>query len=74
MGEGVRLRPGAGLPRPRPDEARATGDRAPAARGQQAEGWAGYPKQSRPGKIGFTRSNTTVSTDRPKGLRAFDYL
>ena len=30
--------PGAGLPGPWPDEARATGDRAAAARGQQAEG------------------------------------
>ena len=44
---GVRLRPGAGLPWPWTDEARAVGDRAASARGQQAEGGAGHPKKGR---------------------------
>ena len=40
-------RSAAGLSRPRPDEARAAGDRAAQARSRQAEGGAGHPKKSR---------------------------
>src|SRR3979490_2867745 len=47
MGEGVRLRPGSGVPRPWADEAGAAGDRAAQARGQQAEGRAGHFKKGR---------------------------
>src|ERR1700682_709148 len=47
MGQGVRLRSCPSLPWPRTDEARAAGDRAAQARGQQAEGGAGYPKKGR---------------------------
>src|SRR5215207_8323009 len=47
MGKGVRLRPGSGFPRPRADEARAAGDRAAQARGQQTQGGAGYFKKGR---------------------------
>ena len=39
--------PGAGLSRPRADEARAAGDRAAAARGRQAQGGARHPKKGR---------------------------
>src|SRR5204863_9861461 len=35
------------VPRPRPDEARAVGDRAAQARGCQAQGRTRYPKKSR---------------------------
>src|SRR6185312_8903043 len=35
------------VPRPRPDEAGAVGDRAAEARGHQAEGRAGHPKKGR---------------------------
>src|ERR1044072_2919193 len=45
MGEGVGLRLGASLSRPRADEAGAAGDRAAAPWGRQARGRAGYPKK-----------------------------
>jgi transposase len=44
--EGVRLRSRSGLSRPWPNEARATGDRAAAARGQQTQGGAGFFKKA----------------------------
>src|SRR3984893_15314108 len=47
MGKGVWLRSRSFVSRPRADEARAALDRAAPARGQQAEGRAGYPKKGR---------------------------
>src|SRR5271167_875248 len=67
MGQGVRLRPGTGLPRPWADEARAAGDRAAQARSQQAEGGARYPKKGRcllregsDMKFGFIAKHRTI--------------
>src|SRR6202050_1841510 len=47
MGEGAGGRSAACVSRPRPDEARAAGDRAAQARGAQAEGRTRHPKKSR---------------------------
>ena len=47
LGEGVCGRSAACVSRPRSDEARAAGDRAAQARGDQAEGRARHPKKSR---------------------------
>ena len=47
LGEGVCGRSAASVPRTRPNEARAAGDRAAQARGGQAEGGTGHPKKSR---------------------------
>src|SRR6195952_2504822 len=47
LGEAACGRSAACVPRPRPDEARAVGDRAAQARGCQAQGRTRYPKKSR---------------------------
>src|SRR6202171_3269234 len=47
MGQGVRLRSWPSLPWPGADEARAAGDRAAQARGQQTQGRAGHFKKGR---------------------------
>ncbi len=47
LGKGISGRPAACVSRPRSDEARAAGDRAAQARGDQAEGRTRHPKKSR---------------------------